>query len=143
MEITPLEVFFTNKPNDRRAERMDLNEKGMGLLFLFCLPIIRAWKINIHKNTSSFIFHHQGLLGMVSFFEYSNKSPGWQSRALQMDSRVLNRMAFALPVFKIERLASVKSTLEESSFNDILRFAIITSKFTMIGIAYTVKSFSF
>jgi hypothetical protein len=79
---------------------------------------------------------------MVSFFEYSSKSPGWQSRALQIDSSVLNRMAFAFPVFNIDRLASVKSTFAESSFNDIFRLAIITSKFTIIGMAYTVKSFS-
>lgn len=69
-------------------------------------------------------------------------SPGWQSKALQIASRVLNRIAFALPVFKIERLDNVKSTFAESSFREIFRFAIITSKFTMIGIAYMVKSFS-
>jgi len=44
-------------------------------------------------------------------------------------------MALALPVFSIERLASVKSTFSESSFNDIFRLAIITSKFTIIGMA--------
>jgi len=61
-------------------------------------------------------------------------SAGWQSNALQIDSNVLKRIAFAFPVFKIERLDNVKSTLFESSFKEILRFAIITSKFTMIGI---------
>ena len=69
-------------------------------------------------------------------------SPGWQSNALQMASKVLKRIAFAFPVFKMERLESVKPTFSESSFNDIFRFAIITSKFTIIGIAYMVKSFS-
>lgn len=69
-------------------------------------------------------------------------SPGWQFKALQIDSKVLKRIAFAFPVFKIERLDNVKSTLSESSFNDIFRFAIITSKFTIIGIAQIVKSFS-
>jgi len=69
-------------------------------------------------------------------------SPGWQSNALQTASSVLNRIALALPVFNIERLDNVKSTFAESSFNDIFRFAIITSKFTMIGIAYMVRSFS-
>ncbi|WHZ06532.1 MAG: hypothetical protein OJF59_000285 [Cytophagales bacterium] len=56
---------------------------------------------------------------------------------------MLNRIAFAFPVFKIERLDHVRSTFSESSFKEIFRFAIITSKFTMIGIGYTVKSFSF
>ena len=68
-------------------------------------------------------------------FSYSKRSPGWQSSALQIDSKVLNLIAFAFPVFKMERFESVKSTLSDSSLSDILRFAIITSKFTMIGIA--------
>jgi hypothetical protein len=62
-------------------------------------------------------------------------SPGWQSNALQMESKVLMRIAFALPVFKIERFDIVNSTLSESSFSEIFRFAIITSKFIMIDIA--------
>lgn len=52
-----------------------------------------------------------------------------------MASNVLKRIALALPVFSMERLDKVKSTLSESSFNDIFRLAIITSKFTIIGIA--------
>jgi len=59
---------------------------------------------------------------------------GWQSNALQIASNVLKRIAFAFPVFKMERLDNVKSTLSESSFSEIFRFAIMTSKFTMIGI---------
>ncbi len=70
-------------------------------------------------------------------------SPGWQSKALQMESKVLKRIAFALPVFKMERLDNVNSTLSESSFREILRFAIITSKFTMIGIAKQLNRFRF
>ena len=68
------------------------------------------------------------------YFLYSSKSPGSQSKALQMASRVLKRMAFALPVFKIERLESVKSTFSESSLRDIFLLAIITSRLTTIGI---------
>ena len=70
-------------------------------------------------------------------------SEGWQSKTLQMASKVLKRIAFAFPVFKIERFDKVNPTLSDSSFSDIFRFAIITSRFTMIGIVYTVKSFSF
>ena len=66
---------------------------------------------------------------------YSRISDGWQFNALQMASKVLNRIAFASPVFNIERFDKVSPTLSDSSFSDILRFAIITSKFTMIGIA--------
>jgi hypothetical protein len=51
-----------------------------------------------------------------------------------MDSKVLNLIAFAFPVFRMERLESVKSTFSDSSLSDIFRFAIITSKFTIIGI---------
>ncbi|WP_446753372.1 hypothetical protein [Terrimonas alba] len=43
-------------------------------------------------------------------------------------------MALAFRVFKMDRLDSVKPTFSESSFSDIFRFAIITSKFTIIGI---------
>ncbi len=77
---------------------------------------------------------------MVSL--YSKISAGWQSNALQIASRVLNRTAFAFHVFKMERLDNVISTFSESSFNDILRLAIITSKFTIMGMSYMVKSFS-
>ena len=70
-------------------------------------------------------------------------SPGWQSKALQIESKVLKRIAFAFPVFKMERLDNVKSTFSESSFREIFRFAIITSKFTMIGIAKQLNRFRF
>jgi hypothetical protein len=49
-----------------------------------------------------------------------------------MASKVLKRMAFALPVFKMERFESVNSTLSDNSLSDIFRFAIITSKVTII-----------
>ncbi len=77
-----------------------------------------------------------------SSLTYSRISAGWQSSALQIASKVLKRIAFAFPVFRIERFDNVRSTLSESSFSEIFRFAIITSKFTIIGMAYTVKSFS-
>jgi hypothetical protein len=80
---------------------------------------------------------------LLSFSLYSKISPGWQFNALQIASRVVNLIAFAFPVFKIERLDRVKSTFSDSSLSDIFRLAIITSRFTMIGMAYTVKSFSF
>jgi hypothetical protein len=51
-------------------------------------------------------------------------------------------MAFALPVFKMERFDKVKSTFSESSFNDIFRLAIMTSRFTIMDIGYTVNWFS-
>ena len=60
-----------------------------------------------------------------------------------MASNVLKRIALALPVLSMERLDKVKSTLSESSFNDIFRLAIITSKFTMIGIAKQLNRFRF
>lgn len=70
-------------------------------------------------------------------------SPGWQSNALHIASSVENLMAFAFPVLSIERLDSVKSTLSDNSLSDILRRAIITSRFTIMGMAYMVSSFSF
>lgn len=61
-------------------------------------------------------------------------SPGWQSNTLHIVSKVLNRIAFAFPVFSMERLDKVNPTLSESSFSDILFLAITTSKFTTIAI---------
>lgn len=37
-------------------------------------------------------------------------SPGWQSKALQIASKVENRIALALPFFKIDRLAHYINT---------------------------------
>ena len=47
-------------------------------------------------------------------------SPGWQWSVVQMASRVEKRMARALPVFRMERLARVMSTASESSVRDML-----------------------
>ena len=70
-------------------------------------------------------------------------SPGWQLRALQMASSVEKRMALALPVFRMERLAGVRSMVAASSLSDILRRAIITSRFTIIGITLSFFSLFF
>ena len=51
-----------------------------------------------------------------------------------MASSVEKRMARALPVFRIERLAAVIPTFSASSPEVILRLASITSTFTMIDI---------
>ena len=50
-------------------------------------------------------------------------------------------MAFALPVFSMERLAWVRPIFSASSLERILRLASITSRFTII-MAQTVKLFS-
>ena len=43
-------------------------------------------------------------------------------------------MAFAIPVFRIDKFAGVIPTRSESSLSEILFFAISTSKFMMMGI---------
>ena len=60
-------------------------------------------------------------------------SPGWQSRMLRMLVSVENLMAFAFPVLRMERLDGVMFILSARSPKEILRFAIITSRFTIIG----------
>ncbi len=52
-------------------------------------------------------------------------------------------MAFAFPVFNMERFDKVNPTLSDSSLSDIFRFAIITSKFTMMGIVIPLNRFRF
>ena len=64
--------------------------------------------------------------------------PGWQFSSLQMASSVEKRTALAFPVFRIERFAGVRSIRSASSPSEIFRFAIITSRFTIIGISIIV-----
>ncbi len=73
------------------------------------------------------------LVAILFFALYSRISPGWQSRTSQMEARVSNRTPFALPVFSIDKFTVVSPTRRESSFNDILRLAIITSKLITIA----------
>lgn len=67
-------------------------------------------------------------------------SPGWHSNSLHIASKVVKRTALALPVFNIDKLAGVIPMRFESSFNEILRFAIITSRFTIMGIFFCVNA---
>lgn len=50
-------------------------------------------------------------------FLYSKISPGCQSRASQIVSNVLNRIALAFPVFKMDRLAGVIPSIFTNSFD--------------------------
>ena len=50
-----------------------------------------------------------------SSFLNSNISPGWQFSSRQMASRVEKRTALAFPVFRMERLAGVRSIRSASS----------------------------
>ena len=63
---------------------------------------------------------------------YSKISPGWQSSSLQIASRVVKRMALALPVLRMERLAVVMPILSASSLDFIFRLASMTSRLTII-----------
>jgi len=71
-------------------------------------------------------------------------SPGWQSKALQIASRVENRMAFAFPFFSIDKLAMVIPTLFARLVTLIFLFASMTSILIVMAItvSHTVKSFS-
>ena len=108
-------------------------------------PIIRSrWTPNIQKPGwlcdlvwkffGGLLYIRLNVSGSLFYLHRFYILTGWQSNALQIASNVLKRIAFAFPVFKMERLDNVKSTLSESSFSEIFRFAIMTSKFTMIGI---------
>ena len=60
---------------------------------------------------------HPRQVSEYSFYSsgwYSRISPGWQSSSLQMASRVVKRMALALPVLRMERLAVVMPILSAS-----------------------------
>src|SRR5262249_7294865 len=67
------------------------------------------------------------------YFLYSKISPGWHSRALQIASRVENRIALALPFFSTEMFAIVMPTFSASSVTLIFRFANMTSTLMMMA----------
>ena len=61
---------------------------------------------------------------------YSKISPGWQLSSRQIASNVEKRTAFALPVFRIDRLAGVMLMRSANSPSVILRLAITFARFT-------------
>lgn len=69
-------------------------------------------------------------------------SLGWQSKALQIASKVENRTAFAFPDFRIDIFAVVIPIISASSLLFILRLTSMMSKFTFMDINYMVRSFS-
>lgn len=75
-------------------------------------------------------------MSLSNYFLYSNKSPGWQSNALQIASRVESRIARAFPFFRIEIFAIVIPTFSVSSVTLIFRFASITSMLMIIAIVF-------
>src|SRR6187200_273448 len=60
-------------------------------------------------------------------------SPGWHESASQIASSVENRIARALPVFRIDRFASVMPTRSASSVSVIRRSWSRSSSLTEIG----------
>ena len=55
-----------------------------------------------------------------------------QSKALQIASSVVNRIALALPVLSFDKLVMVIPTRSDNSLSEIFLRAIITSKLTTI-----------
>ena len=98
--------------------------------------------IILANNRNFFILRLLLMLLFYSSFLNSRISPGWQSNSLQMASRVEKRTALAFPVFRMERLAGVRSIRSASSPSEIFRFAIITSRFTIMGISLVFRLLS-
>ena len=63
------------------------------------IPVLEANRMSYMSKRIIYYF---------SSFTYSRISPGWQSSALQIASKVLKRIAFALSVFRIERFDNVR-----------------------------------
>src|SRR5262249_60171037 len=63
----------------------------------------------------------------------ASRSPGWQPSSRQIASRVEKRIAFALPVLRIDRLARVMPTRSASSVNVMRRAWSSASRFTTIA----------
>ena len=62
-------------------------------------------------------------------------------KASQIASSVEKRTALTFPVFSLERFTLETPTFSESSFSDIFRLAIITSRFTTIAIRLRLSSY--
>src|SRR5688500_20092284 len=62
-------------------------------------------------------------------------SPGWHESAWQIDSSVEKRIARALPVLRIERLASVIPTRSAKSVSVIRRSCSMSSSLTTIDMS--------
>ena len=72
-------------------------------------------------------------------FSYSSISPGWQSSASQIASRVEKRIAEIFPVLSFDRLTLVIPTFSESSLSDIFLSAMTLSSLNII-FPITIKS---
>ena len=70
---------------------------------------------------------------------YSNKSPGWQLRYLQMASSVENRIAFTLPVFRLDMFTFEIPTFSARSFICIFLSASTLSKRIIIAINFSLQ----
>ncbi len=81
---------------------------------------------------------HPNLYALVSSLSISRRSPGVQSRASHRAISVENLIAFALPHFSIERLASVIPTFSDSSERVIRRLTSIRSRLTLIAAAFKI-----
>src|SRR3954454_6167838 len=66
----------------------------------------------------------------------SSRSPGWQASTSQIASSVEKRIARALPVLRIDRLASVMSTFSASSVSVIRRSWSRSSSLTAIAMSH-------
>ena len=104
------------------------------------IPIKGKSNINKGEKTTHFLFIIVSIF--YNYFLYSNISEGWQSSTSHNVANVEKRIAFALPVFNIERFDKEIPTFSDNSFNDIFLCAITTSRFTIIPIDYMVNSFS-
>lgn len=58
-----------------------------------------------------FLFCHLHYISFMSSSMYSSISSGWQLRTLHISLKVENLMAFALPVFYIDKFAFVMEIL--------------------------------
>ena len=102
--------------------------------FVFAL---RRWQILVRHDDK----RHKKVFYCSPSALYSSISPGVHCNSRQMALRVLRRMALALPVFNMERLACVRPIFSANSLERILRVASITSKFKII-MTQTVRLFS-
>lgn len=112
---------------------------GLGIFSMAAFSVVSRTLTECINHPDMSVFSLTKVIFSEIVFYSSSKtqsiiSPGLQSRAIHIFSKVPKRTPLALPVFRMERFTFDTPTRSASSFSDIFRLAIITSKFITMGI---------
>jgi len=105
--------------------------------FLNDLTTVLPERFDIHTELS--LCKDQGYYIPGSSLLYSRMFPGWHFSARHIASRVDSFIVLAFPFLRTDRFEVFMPIISDSSFSFILRFASITSRFTIIAMFYVLS----